>query len=281
MKDKRSHQRFNSLNLVSYKLFGDKNELCAQGIGRTLNISQGGILLEIEDRLDDEIKAVYMEIALDDTLIIVSGSVIFARKTNQGHIECGVKFQRTNPGSLEILLNYIRNFFGKTGKKIGLLRSDTTKIDNVVLTLSKEHKIITDYAITCREMLDGFGNEYLTQTLFTLFSYMENDLRKHFHFEEQILFQTALSGIPKDQYIQTLVKSLEEDHEWLLEELDQISSELKSLLKSLKNIDKLLEDRIGVFMKRLRDHSRKEIKELFPLIDADEDKLKILNNLML
>lgn len=93
MNDKRSHQRFNSLNLVSYKLFDDKNELCAQGIGRTLNISQGGILLEIEDKLDDEIKGVYMEIALDDTLIIVSGSVSFTRKTNHGHIECGLNFR--------------------------------------------------------------------------------------------------------------------------------------------------------------------------------------------
>ncbi|WP_027358983.1 hemerythrin domain-containing protein [Desulforegula conservatrix] len=280
MNDKRRHKRFNSLHLVSYKLFNDKNELCGQGVGRTLNISQGGILLEIEDKLDDEVDAVHMEIALDDTLIIISGAVTFTRKTNKGFTECGVKFQRISPGSLEMLLSYIRDFFGEKGRKIGLLRSKKTRIDNVVLELSNEHKIITDYAITCREMLEGFSNEYLTQTLSTLFSYMENDLNNHFNFEEQVLFQAALSGTSTDTEIPKLVKEFNEDHAWFLTEVEHISSQLKSLLKGQKNIDDIAKGRIEIFMARLKAHSRKEMKDLFPLIDNDEDKIKALNRLM-
>lgn len=277
MNNKRKHQRYNSLHLVSYKLFSENNELCGQGVGRTLNISQGGILLEIENQIDDEIKAVHMEIALDDTLIIISGAVTFIKKQNKGNILCGVKFQRIMPGSLELLLNYIRDFFGETGKKLGLLRSKETKIDNVVLTLSKEHKIITNYVITYREMIEGFGSEYLAQTLSTLFSYMENDLSIHFNFENQILFRAALST---GNEIQGLIQELEKDHAWLLTEVDHISSYLKCLLKSQKNIDETIKVRIDIFIEKLKNHSRKEMKDLFPLIDSDEDKIKLINKLM-
>jgi len=280
MNDKRKHQRYNSLHLVSYKLFSDNNELCGQGVGRTLNISQGGILLEIENQIDGEIKAVHMEIALDDTLIIISGAITFIKKEDKGSTLCGVKFQRITPGSLELLLSYIKNFFGDMGKKLGLLRSKETKIDNVVLTLSKEHKIITNYVITYREMIAGFGSEYLAQTLSTLFSYMENDLSIHFNFEDQILFRAALAGASTENEIQGLIKELGDDHTWLLTEVDHISSYLKCLVKDQKNIDEKIKARIDIFIEKLKDHSRREMKDLFPFIDSDEDKIKLINKLM-
>jgi len=279
MKDKRRHQRFNSLHLVSYKFFNENDELCGQGVGRTLNISQGGILLEIETPVDYEIKTVHMEIALDDTLILLSGCAIFIKKLDKGYIECGVKFQRISPGSLDLLLNYIKEFFGETNKKIGLLRSKASGIDNVVLTLSKEHRIITDYAITCRETLEGLGSEYMAQTLSTLFFYMENDLGKHFYFEEQVLFQAALSGTVSGDEISSLVKKFKDDHPLIMAELDEISSSLKVLVKNQENIDAKIKDRIEAFLEKLKAHARKEMVELFPLIDSNEEKMKILNRL--
>ena len=45
LKNKRKHQRFASLNL-SYVCLDENNNVVTQGMGRTLNISESGILLE-------------------------------------------------------------------------------------------------------------------------------------------------------------------------------------------------------------------------------------------
>lgn len=277
MNDKRRHQRFSSLHLVSYKLFNESNELCAQGVGRTLNISNGGILLDIEDQIDDKIKTVHMEIALDDILVIITGSTAFSRKTDKGYTECGIEFQRISPDDQNMLQNYINAFFSK---KAVLLRSDTSSIESVALTLSGEHKIITGYAVTCREMIEKFNADYLAQILATLFEHMENDLNSHFSFEEKILFQAAVSGPSRENGITTIVNRLKSEHAWFMSELGNISVLLKSMVKSRKQIDSEITDRIEDFMEKLKSHAKTEMKDVFRIIDSDQEKLGIVNRLL-
>lgn len=280
MEDKRRHKRYNSLHLVSYQLFNEAKELCGQGIGRTLNISQSGILLEIENRVEDDIKTVNMEIALEDSLIILTGFAVFCKKTDRDVTECGIKFLKVSREGFDVLVAFMKGFYAEAGKKASLLRSGDTKIDNVVLTLSKEHRIITDYAITYRETLEGFGAIYISQTIATLFEYMEADLANHFNFEEQIIFPAALYETSSESRVARLVRKLKDDHVWFMSEITEITSSLKSTVSEHSGIDAWMKDRIDSFMDRLKSHAREEMRDLFPEIDADEEKLKTVNRLM-
>ncbi len=277
MSNKRKSKRFESLNLVSYKLFNENNELCAQGIGRTLNISSGGILLDIEDRIDAEIKIAHMEIALDENLIIITGSTVYSRKTENGYTECGIKFNKTDSESQKMLETYICKFFNKN---IGLLRSDATEIESVALTLAKEHRIISDYILTSREIISRFKPEYTTQTLVTLFDHMENDLSCHFNFEEKVLFEAAVYGAAQNEPISETVNSLKSDHAWFISELKTILDSLKRMVKKQEILDNETRNTINDYMEKLKSHTKTEMKNVFAAIDSDQDKLNIVNRLL-
>ena len=52
--EKRIKPRADSHNILSYVCLDEENEIVEQGMGRTLNVSEGGILLETHDSIDLE-----------------------------------------------------------------------------------------------------------------------------------------------------------------------------------------------------------------------------------
>ena len=71
--DKRKHQRIPSLNL-SYICLDENNNIVKQGMGRTLNLSESGILLETHFPIELEY-LVLMTIALKEDLLEIKGSL--------------------------------------------------------------------------------------------------------------------------------------------------------------------------------------------------------------
>lgn len=61
-KNGRKFERYDSLNLLSYECLDSENKTFKQGMGRTLNISEGGVLLETHEPL-----------GIGDTLLISIG----------------------------------------------------------------------------------------------------------------------------------------------------------------------------------------------------------------
>ncbi|MDX2441629.1 MAG: PilZ domain-containing protein [Desulfobacterales bacterium] len=107
-KDKRKHFRVNSLNL-SYVFVDGNNDEGKQTIGRTLNVSESGILLEthIPLNLNDNL---LLTIGLKEDLVDIKGKVVHSAKDEQGKYEVGVKFTEKDDAASEILGKYVKAF---------------------------------------------------------------------------------------------------------------------------------------------------------------------------
>ena len=103
--NKRKHQRIPSLNL-SYICLDENNDIVKQGMGRTLNISESGILLETHFPIEPKY-LVLMTIALKEDLLEIKGKPIHSRSNETGEFEIGIEFLEPNQDSIRLLENFI------------------------------------------------------------------------------------------------------------------------------------------------------------------------------
>ena len=107
-KDKRRHPRIPSLNL-SYICLDENNNVVKQGMGRTLNISESGILLETQFPIELEY-LVIMSIALHEDLLEIKGKPIHTQSNESGKFEVGIEFLEPDQDSIQLLKNFIAKY---------------------------------------------------------------------------------------------------------------------------------------------------------------------------
>jgi hypothetical protein len=88
--EKRKHPRVNSLNL-SYICLDEDHQVIKQGMGRTLNVSESGILLETHFPIEAT-HTVVMSIGFKDHLVDIKGRPAHIRSTGPDVYEIGVEF---------------------------------------------------------------------------------------------------------------------------------------------------------------------------------------------
>ncbi len=103
--NQRKHQRIQSLNL-SYICLDENNNIVKQGMGRTLNISESGILLETQFPIES-VNLVLMTIALQEDLLEIKGKPIHARSNKAGRFEVGIEFLEPDQDSIRLLESFI------------------------------------------------------------------------------------------------------------------------------------------------------------------------------
>lgn len=108
--ERRKHQRINTLNL-SHVAITDKPDDNRQAIGRTLNVSESGILLETHFPIQSD-QTVSLTIGIKDELVDMQGQVVHLLNGETGRFEMGIKFTDINDEGVLI----IRNFIDKFGK---------------------------------------------------------------------------------------------------------------------------------------------------------------------
>lgn len=109
IKERRHHQRINALNLISYSCNNESDQIVAQGMGRTLNISEGGILLETHVSMDPK-NSVLLAIGLEDELVNIKAKVVYSKGGKHDKFEAGIEFLETDDTTIEILRKYIQAF---------------------------------------------------------------------------------------------------------------------------------------------------------------------------
>ena len=107
--DKRYHSRINSLNLLSYVCIDKTNQIVAQGIGRTLNVSEGGILLETHIQIDSRCK-MSLTIGFEDEVADIEGKIVHSKPHESGMHEAGIHFLELDENSSRVLKKYIKAF---------------------------------------------------------------------------------------------------------------------------------------------------------------------------
>ncbi len=141
--------------------------------------------------------------------------------------------------------------------------ADGQKVANAIALLSKEHKLITDYMAKFEKNKKD-KNAHFFSELSSFMSFLEKDMRHHFEIEEKAFFPAAVNGAPAYD-TSMVVLSLQKDHgklETLLSDLlkkkDRISS---------ARIDDALINELTEFLNTLKIHAKRELIELFPLMN--------------
>ena len=110
MSEKRKHQRIASLNLLHIGVYKE-GDLIKQGAGRTLNISESGILLEIHFPIDTDNVVIQLTIGLKEDLLEIKGNSVRYLQNENGKYQIGIMFDKiTDETTDKILKKYIEAF---------------------------------------------------------------------------------------------------------------------------------------------------------------------------
>jgi len=114
--NKRAHRRVDSFNLLAYVCLDPDNEVVKQGMGRTLNVSQSGILLETHQAMDP-FYHVMLTIGFEEDLIDLRGKIVYCRPGSGNRFETGIHFFDVADDQIALLEKYIAAFGQAEGLK--------------------------------------------------------------------------------------------------------------------------------------------------------------------
>ncbi len=109
IKEKRGAHRINSLNLLNYICLDEDKDFVHHGMGRTLNVSQTGILLESNFFLKPRFRLI-LKIELLDELVDVKGTVVFCHRGDDGNFEAGIRFIDLDERAHNAMREFIRAY---------------------------------------------------------------------------------------------------------------------------------------------------------------------------
>ena len=110
--EKRKHSRIDSLNLLNYIYTDESGDGSTQGMGRTLNVSESGILLEMHTPIDiDDI--ISLTIGLEEDMVGIKGRVVYTKENEKKMYESGIEFFDVDERAKETLRKYITAFHAR------------------------------------------------------------------------------------------------------------------------------------------------------------------------
>ena len=78
-------------------------------MGRTLNISQGGMLLETHAPLDPAY-FLSLGIGMDGEIMEIKAKVVHCKKRHDGKFESGIQFLLTNASAMRLINRHVKEF---------------------------------------------------------------------------------------------------------------------------------------------------------------------------
>ena len=108
-KNKRVNDRISSKNLLSYVCTDENNKIVETGMGRTLNVSKSGIMLETHNHIDNNLN-VLLSIGLEENLIDIKGKIGHSKSDDKGKYNIGIQFVGLNEKARLQLSKFIEAF---------------------------------------------------------------------------------------------------------------------------------------------------------------------------
>ncbi len=90
-KNKRGDDRISSINLISYVCMDENNDIVESGMGRTLNVSESGIMLETHNHIESSLNML-LSIGLGEDLIDIKGKIIHSKTDENDRHNIGIQF---------------------------------------------------------------------------------------------------------------------------------------------------------------------------------------------
>jgi len=109
MEERRQASRIDSLNLVHVTGCDENGRAVRQGIGRTINVSEKGILLETPFEIDADEKY-EISVGLKDEIVDIQAQVVHLQRGEKGKFLVGLSFGELDEQTLSKLKEFIRRF---------------------------------------------------------------------------------------------------------------------------------------------------------------------------
>ena len=104
--EKRKFSRIDSINLLNYIYFDENEEETNQGMGRTLNVSESGILLETHTPIDVN-NIISLTIGFEEDVVDIKGRIVYTKENDRKMNESGIEFFDIDETARKILIRYI------------------------------------------------------------------------------------------------------------------------------------------------------------------------------
>jgi c-di-GMP-binding flagellar brake protein YcgR len=100
--DKRKYARIEALNVISYMCTDEEGNQLGEGVGETMNISQGGILLKTPLPIESEY-ILLTTIDFENNTIDIKGKIAHSQRDESGQFKTGIRFLGTDDDKLQIV----------------------------------------------------------------------------------------------------------------------------------------------------------------------------------
>lgn len=110
--EKRKHSRIDSLHLLNYIFSDESGGGSTQGMGRTLNVSESGILLETHTLIGIS-SVISLTIGFEEDVVDIKGRVVYTKKNSTNMYESGIEFFDVDESAHGTLKKYIVAFNAK------------------------------------------------------------------------------------------------------------------------------------------------------------------------
>jgi len=107
--DRRKHPRVNTSNLISYVCIDHRGNETTQGMGKAINVSQGGILLETHKPIESKYIRLTV-IGIQDELIQVKGDVVYSLPNASNMYRTGICFSETKEKILSFVISLVKTY---------------------------------------------------------------------------------------------------------------------------------------------------------------------------
>jgi len=100
--EQRKYPRIETQNVISYICTDEDDNQLGEGVGETMNVSQGGILLKTPLPIEAEY-ILLTTIDFENNTIDIKGKVAHSRRDESGKFKTGIRFLGTHDEKIQIV----------------------------------------------------------------------------------------------------------------------------------------------------------------------------------
>ena len=104
--DQRKFERKDSLNIIGYDILGEEGESVLHGMGRTLNVSESGLLLETHNPLSKG-QTLMITVGLEDDTVELKGHVTYVASASSETFNSGIEFMEIDENGKRVLGKFL------------------------------------------------------------------------------------------------------------------------------------------------------------------------------
>jgi c-di-GMP-binding flagellar brake protein YcgR len=105
--ERRKHPRVETDNRVTFVCMDNLGNTIKEGVGRAVNISQGGILIESNQSFEWQ-EVLLLGIDIENNLNRIRGKVVYCNSVNSKLFRTGIQFLEVNEKILSFVINLLK-----------------------------------------------------------------------------------------------------------------------------------------------------------------------------